>query len=169
MSTWEFLYENYIKLLESQDHFRSIFQTMVKTDRKLKVKFAYQQLYLDRYLPKVEMTSQKSIERSVTYRNLCNDASNRKMYIDALKYCTKSIAWAPAASEQLAAAYAERSAILYQMDRYSSSLLDINRAFALPSLSFTNQDELISRKNDCIEIIKRTQNDTKSILVGILR
>lgn len=164
--SWDSIYGKYIEVLESRDQLRVRFKSIVNADRGLKVTLAYQQLYLDEYLPKLVKIPRKSEEASITFRNIGNDAFHRMVDMEALKEYTKSIAAAPPDSELLALAYGNRSSVLFRMDRHRSSLLDINRALALP-FPADHREKLKSRKNDCLDIIKEIQNETESVLVSI--
>ncbi|XP_076545140.1 protein-lysine N-methyltransferase SMYD4-like [Osmia lignaria lignaria] len=73
--------------------------------------------------------------------------------IDALKLYTKSIAYAPCTSEQLALAYANRSAVLKKIHKYKECIQDIDRALALPYPN-NSRSILYLRKIECLSILK---------------
>lgn len=72
--------------------------------------------------------------------------------IDALKLYTKSIAFAPYPSEQLALGYANRSAILFQLDLHSECIQDIDRALAL-NYPDNLRAKLYLRKTECLMVL----------------
>lgn len=75
--------------------------------------------------------------------------------VEALKLYTKSIAHAPYPSEQLALAYANRSAVLIKLHKYEECIQDIDRALAL-----TYPDDLRAklyiRKVECMQAVKHS-------------
>lgn len=72
--------------------------------------------------------------------------------IDALKLYTGSIAFAPYPSEQLALGYANRSAVLFQLDLHSECIQDIDRALAL-NYPDNLKAKLYLRKTECLMIL----------------
>ncbi|XP_060523174.1 SET and MYND domain-containing protein 4-like [Cylas formicarius] len=70
----------------------------------------------------------KSSELSVEYRQKGNQAFKRKLSVEALEFYTKSILFSPGSSENLALAYANRSAVLFENRLYEECIADINRA-----------------------------------------
>ncbi|GAB1859042.1 SET and MYND domain-containing protein 4 [Camponotus japonicus] len=79
-------------------------------------------------------------------------ALNNMTCIDALKLYTKSIAFAPYPSEQLALAYANRSAVLFQLGLHSECIQDIDRALAL-NYPDDLRAKLYVRKTECLMIL----------------
>lgn len=77
---------------------------------------------------------------------------NNMTCIDALKLYTKSIAFAPYPSEQLALAYANRSAVLFQLGLHSECIQDIDRALAL-NYPDDLRAKLYVRKTECLMIL----------------
>lgn len=168
MSNWNSIYEEYTKLIlrRHQGDVLSSIAIQIPNDRK--VEFVYQLLKLDDYLPKVECPSTKSAPAGTMYRNLGNDLFNRKKDTEALKYYTKSVAASPPDSRELALAYGNRSAALFALRRFSSSLLDINRALVLPH-SESLERKLLNRKVKCLARIGDVNNATVSILVSFFK
>ncbi|XP_029680669.1 SET and MYND domain-containing protein 4-like isoform X2 [Formica exsecta] len=78
---------------------------------------------------------------------------NNMTCIDALKLYTKSIAFAPYPSEQLALAYANRSAVLFQLGLHLECIQDIDRALAL-NYPDNLRAKLYVRKTECLIILK---------------
>ncbi|XP_011876680.1 PREDICTED: SET and MYND domain-containing protein 4-like [Vollenhovia emeryi] len=77
---------------------------------------------------------------------------NNMTCIDALKLYTKSIAFAPYPSEQLALGYANRSAVLFQLGLYLECIQDIDRALAL-NYPDNLRAKLYLRKTECLMIL----------------
>lgn len=77
--------------------------------------------------------------------------------IEALKLYTASVATAPLHSEELALAYANRAAVLFQKERYGSALVYINRVLKMKH--FISINELRRRKYDCISEILDGKED----------
>ncbi|KYN14829.1 PREDICTED: SET and MYND domain-containing protein 4-like [Trachymyrmex cornetzi] len=77
---------------------------------------------------------------------------NNTTCINALKLYTKSIAFAPYPSEQLAYSYANRSAVLFKLGLYSECIQDIDRALAL-SYPDNLRVKLYLRKTECLMIM----------------
>ncbi|XP_006618436.1 SET and MYND domain-containing protein 4-like isoform X3 [Apis dorsata] len=73
--------------------------------------------------------------------------------VEALKLYTKSIAYAPYPSEQLALAYANRSAVLIKLRKYELCIQDIDRTLAL---AYPNnlRAKLYIRKVECLNALK---------------
>ncbi|XP_076629967.1 protein-lysine N-methyltransferase SMYD4-like [Colletes latitarsis] len=72
--------------------------------------------------------------------------------METLKLYTKSIAYAPHPSEQLALAYANRSAVLIKLHKYEECIRDIDRALAL-MYPEKLRAKIYVRKIDCFEAL----------------
>ncbi|XP_050450117.1 SET and MYND domain-containing protein 4-like isoform X2 [Cataglyphis hispanica] len=83
---------------------------------------------------------------------------NNMTCIEALKLYTKSIAFAPYPSEQLALAYANRSAVLFQLGLHSECIQDIDRALAL-NYPDNLRAKLYVRKTECLMILENYSVD----------
>jgi len=79
-------------------------------------------------------------------------AFNNITCIDALKLYTRAIAFAPYPSEQLALAYANRSAVLFQLGLHTECIQDIDRALFL-SYPDNLRAKLYVRKTECLIIL----------------
>lgn len=77
---------------------------------------------------------------------------NNMTCINALKLYTKSIAFAPYPSEQLALGYANRSAVLFKLGLYLECIQDIDRALAL-NYPDNLRAKLYLRKTECFIIL----------------
>lgn len=73
---------------------------------------------------------------------------------EALILYTKSIAFAVEGSEELALAYANRSAVMFRMGKYTPCLLDINRALR-EKYPDNLRKKLRDRKKQCLIHIQR--------------
>ncbi|XP_071870834.1 SET and MYND domain-containing protein 4 [Bombus fervidus] len=73
--------------------------------------------------------------------------------VNALKLYTKSIAYAPYPSEQLALAYANRSAVLIKLHKYELCIQDIDRALAL-TYPDNLRAKLCIRKVECLNALE---------------
>jgi len=79
-------------------------------------------------------------------------AFNNITRVDALKLYTKAIAFAPYPSEQLALAYANRSAVLFQLGLHTECIQDIDRALSL-NYPDNLRVKLYVRKTECLMIL----------------
>ncbi|XP_046753146.1 SET and MYND domain-containing protein 4-like [Diprion similis] len=74
---------------------------------------------------------QKDLDRSIILRNTGNHSFASGQYYTAVKQYTESIVCALDSSEELALAYANRSAALFKINKYSDCVEDIDRALNL--------------------------------------
>ncbi|XP_046483537.1 SET and MYND domain-containing protein 4-like isoform X1 [Neodiprion pinetum] len=74
---------------------------------------------------------QKNLDRSITLRNNGNESFLSCQYYTAVKQYTESIVCAPESSEELAIAYANRSAALFRLGKFTDCVEDIDRALNL--------------------------------------
>lgn len=96
----------------------------------------------------------KNAESSVKAREAGNTLyaqknHNHEIMETNLNFYSMSICYAPAASEEMALGYANRSALLLHLKRYHGSIADIHRALSItnsPSLKV----KLLCRKVDCL-------------------
>lgn len=79
--------------------------------------------------------------------------TNSAQYMEALKLYIKSIAFAPYPSRQLALAYANRSAVLFELALYLECTQDINRALAL-DYPDNLRAKLCIRKAYCLHLLE---------------
>lgn len=115
--------------------------------------------HLRRRLKEIE-ESGKLLEKSVRLSNEARKAGNNLYTMDKhdshheiLINYSKSIAFAPKDSEELALGYSNRSALLMHLHRYEETLIDIERA-----LHITNSDglkkKLQARKEKCLGLLE---------------
>lgn len=148
MSTWDSICEEFRNQILISKYGNQIFNYFLQIPRNQKVSFIYQCLKSSNCLPQFNCSSAKSTSVGIQYRNIGNDFFRTGKYIEALHYYTKSVASSPFDGEELALAYGNRSAVLFKLRKFSSALLDINRALRLPhSKSF--EDKLLIRKHEC--------------------
>ncbi|XP_012538700.2 SET and MYND domain-containing protein 4 isoform X1 [Monomorium pharaonis] len=83
---------------------------------------------------------------------------NSKTSIDVLKLYTKSIAFAPCPSEQLALGYANRSAVLFLLGLHPECIQDIDRALAL-NYPDNLKAKLYLRKTECLMLLGNSSVD----------
>lgn len=109
----------------------------------------------------------KSISESKRMRDLGNKSFKNNEFIEALKYYTQSIKYAPYPSEDvkddsLALALANRSAALYSLTRYRLCLSDIDLAikYGYPE---NNMFKLMIRKVKCLHILSVWVNGVEQI------
>ncbi|KAJ8679818.1 hypothetical protein QAD02_015605 [Eretmocerus hayati] len=104
----------------------------------------------------VPITLEKSSAKSKEIRLKGNQVfrrKNRDDYREVLSLYTKSIAYAPLNSEELASAYYNRSSLWLHLKKYDLCLVDIDHA-----LSITKSNDLVqkilSRKEKCLDYVK---------------
>lgn len=146
-------------------HGNKIFSYFLQIPRNQKVSFAYQCLKSSNYLPQLNCSSAKSAGAGIQYRNTGNDFFRAGKYTEASHYYIKSVASSPFDSEELALAYGNRSAVLFKLQKFSSALLDINRALRLPHAK-SLEDKLLNRKNKCFAAVVEQKTAAICILVN---
>lgn len=140
----------------SKDTSKKLAEEFTSTPLQLRVAFASEVLRSYECLPKFSTASTKIVKKSLEYRRLGNQAytaGKKNSDIVALKYYILSIAYARDDSEELAVAYANRSAVLCRQEKYRFALVDVNRALRgkLPEVV---RQKLVERKKTCIREIK---------------
>jgi tetratricopeptide (TPR) repeat protein len=123
-------------------------------------------------IPEINFESKDS-RASITLRKDGNQvfilAQNVEELIKAWELYSKSIAKAPNDSEELSLAYANRSAILIKLCKYTECIEDINRALKLDYPSHL-KGKLLFRKIECLhfcnktDILKETIKEARSYL-----
>lgn len=104
---------------------------------------------------------QKSTGDAIEFRNLGNEWFKAGQDNEALNFYTQSIASALNDSEELALAYANRSAVLLRIQKYELSLLDINRALK-GKYPENLKTKLYDRKERCLAEMK-CRKETKTV------
>ncbi|XP_075227028.1 protein-lysine N-methyltransferase SMYD4-like [Lycorma delicatula] len=112
-------------LLEDTSHY---FATL-KSDCE-RFKFCLTLLENAKLLPPLQVNDKKNCFQSQKYRNEGNCLFLKKNDITALECYSMSIAFAPTYSEELALAYANRSAVSFSLNQFEDSIVDIDRALS---------------------------------------
>ncbi|XP_029038440.2 SET and MYND domain-containing protein 4-like isoform X2 [Osmia bicornis bicornis] len=153
------LEENLIPIQRCKEVFKK-FKTLHSNENR--VKFFLKLMLNYGMIPQVCPDS-KNAEKSTELRKQGNEkymsnSLTNYLCIDVLKLYTKSIAYAPCTSEELALAYANRSAVLKQIHKYKECIEDIDRALALP---YPNnlRSKLYFRKIQCLSILKHPKTE----------
>lgn len=131
------------------------------------VKNAYFSLQSKGLLPAISNGASKSKETSMLIRLQGNLLHKKEQYDEALLKYTKAIVSAPPDTEEIALAFGNRSAALFKLKKYTSCLLDINRALSMKYPEHL-KPKLMSRKNSCIEEINKQNKANASWLVRFL-
>lgn len=101
-------------------------------------------------IPKI--SNQKSTSESKKWRDKGNDMfvrnNSSEHFTEACKLYSKSVAFAPKNSDELALAYANRSAVLFRLGKYEHCIKDIEKCL---SLNYPNHLKLkiLLRKIEC--------------------
>ncbi|XP_058794946.1 SET and MYND domain-containing protein DDB_G0273591-like [Phymastichus coffea] len=112
-------------------------------------------------------TRKKNAQISVNTRQKGNDLyikekHNESIHKSILWYFSKSIAFAPTNSEELAESYYSRSTILSHIHRFKECLVDIERASKLTK-SIELKSKLEAQKNKCLSLMNcQNLNEQKS-------
>ena len=102
-------------------------------------------------------SEEKNSNESIRLRNQGNrifigNRNNASYYIKAWELYSKSVAFAPNNSEELALAFANRSAVLVHLQKYKEALNDIERALGLGYPEHLKV-KLLLRKTECLASI----------------
>lgn len=127
----------------------SFIETLVTLPAEKRVSFAFNYFKESRYdklLSEVNPKSMKSTLKAVKFKNFGNASYKLKKIVEALKHYTKSIAVAPDGSLDLAIAYSNRSAALFELKRYDACIVDINRASLIENCPKAVRQRLHDRK-----------------------
>ncbi|KAF7995910.1 hypothetical protein HCN44_007017 [Aphidius gifuensis] len=99
----------------------------------------------------------KTVSQSMIWREVGNKeyttAKNKDYLRKSIEAYTKSIAFAPAGSEELSLAYANRSAVLFRARLYEDCLLDIERSLKL-DYPDRLKTKLFLRQSLCLKALK---------------
>lgn len=110
-----------------------------------------------RGLPQVEENSRKNSEISKKARNCGNELykdkhHNKDVHVRNLLFYSKSVAYAPLGSEELAKAYGNRSALLFHLRKYKECIVDVDLALKV-TRSSTLSAKLLCRKAECLKMV----------------
>lgn len=131
-------------------------------DNAEKIRFSYGILKDKGLLPN-DVRADKNNQKSLEARNLGNFFFKDKNYVEALKYYNKSLSFAPVGSENLAIAYANRSAVYLNTGFYKYCLNNIELALKgnYPSKMTV---KLQYRKKKCMEKMKKGMDSYSSFV-----
>ncbi|OXU16761.1 hypothetical protein TSAR_010123 [Trichomalopsis sarcophagae] len=132
-----------------------------KNDCKQRVQITLQAI--EKMLPLDVKCEQKDSKESKALRNEADTffvkrKGDNKALFKALQMYTKSIALAENSSTELAQAYANRSAILFNLDKLEECIRDIDRALEL-SYPDHLKANLLRRKAKCLKLLDKTDFD----------
>lgn len=133
-------------------------------DNAEKIRFSYALLKDKGLLPNEKtVLPRKDNRKSLEARNQGNFYFKEKDYVEALKYYNKSLCFAPIGSENLALAYANRSAVYLNTGFYKYCLDNIE--FALKGNYPSKMTvKLEQRKKECIEKMKKGVDTNMSLI-----
>ncbi|KAJ8665312.1 hypothetical protein QAD02_006974 [Eretmocerus hayati] len=105
------------------------------------------------------MIPRKSSEKSMIFRDEGNKLYRQNKHTEThyrkvLSFYTKSIAYAPLESEELALALSNRSTLWLHLHRYDLSLIDIDKALQLTKPTTELSGRLQTRKLKCLNLYK---------------
>ncbi|XP_044001587.1 SET and MYND domain-containing protein 4-like [Aphidius gifuensis] len=108
----------------------------------------------------------KSVDHSESWRKIGNNefttSKNEDYLRKSIEAYTKSIAFAPAGSNELSLAYANRSAVLFEARLYQDCLLDIERALK-SGYPDDLKTKLFLRQSLCFKALKPSSNTETNI------
>ncbi|XP_034946722.1 SET and MYND domain-containing protein 4-like [Chelonus insularis] len=144
------------KLISTNNHKKCVEEySLLKTDQE-RIIFTLNLLQTYNISKNFKCNEEKSVCKSREF----NDKGNKllltptsELNLDCIiDFYTKSVAYAPLASQELAFAYANRSTALFKAGLYEDCIVDINRAL---DLDYPNKwkAKLLSRKVRCLVIL----------------
>lgn len=132
-----------------------------------KVSFTYRLLEERKLLPDSKHESVKSDSQAANCRAQGNEAFCRKQEAKALKFYSKSVRLSLPNSPELSLAYGNRSAVLFEVEKFDLCLLDINRA--LENYPDNLKYKLYQRKGKCLQKIGSYDEAKQSFRVRFAR
>ncbi|KAJ8687220.1 hypothetical protein QAD02_023014 [Eretmocerus hayati] len=111
--------------------------------------------------------SKKSAHKSIEYRKKGNDFYSKKDHSEIdhemiLHFYSKSAAYAPQGSEELALAYGNRSALWLHLRKYDLCLIDIDRALQVTKCN-NLKGKLLKRQEGCLNLRSDIPNKPKKL------
>lgn len=162
---------NIIELNKQRERLSAIFQTksfenelMSKPSTVERVKFIIRTTD-DQYLKNYCELQFKYEDAAKLLREMGNKEYDKNNFLNAMKLYNKSVAYSPLNSETLALAYANRSAVCYQMGRYKDCLSNITLAKEFYPTKY--KDKLIEREQKTVQLLlkeKDPKNDKEILL-----
>lgn len=99
----------------------------------------------------------KSNENAAKLRQRANLDLLNSRFISAAKLYTECAVTALPGSEELALAYGNRSAALFDLGRYVSSVIDIHRSLRVENCPGYLKPKLLHRRKECIEKVREQE------------
>lgn len=139
----------YLSVRNKFDEFRPVFESLPLNER---FSFLYNYALSNDLFCELRIESTKSTVKALELKNLGNTDFQQKEFLSALKMYTRSVAFAPPNTKELAVAFANRSAALFRLKRYEACLVDINRALKEnhSELPESWKQKLLDRKRECV-------------------
>uniref|UniRef100_A0A336LSS1 CSON003654 protein n=1 Tax=Culicoides sonorensis TaxID=179676 RepID=A0A336LSS1_CULSO len=129
-----------------------------------KIRMSYDLLKEKKLLPTESIVNSfKSDEISLESRNLGNSYFKVKDYVNALKYYNRSLCFAPVASENLAIAFANRSAVYLNIGFYKFCLDNIETALK-GNYPCKMIQKLEQRKKECLAKMKNKRDNYTKVM-----
>lgn len=148
------------------DEYEEVNEKFQKGDMNEKIQVLYTLVEKKQVVPEYEKRPRKNPQISSELRERGNKAYINNQDTDALELYTESVSYAPTNSEELALAYANRSVVLFRLKKFTSALVDINRALksGYPQVLVP---KLVTRKQKCISRIN-TLDAEREYAVGTI-
>lgn len=143
--------EKHIRLI------RSMRVPTIEKFRTMSISEAEAAIYFDFPLRKCTITSKEA--RIKGNYELKKPNHNKKTHLEILSYFSKSIAFAPQNSEELALGFNNRSVLLYHLRKYDQAIIDIDHGLACTK-SAVQKAKLLCRKADCLTFVDKTEFKT---------
>ena len=147
-----------LKILSTQSTQQEFFSTS-DTEERLKIAYdalaPYYSMHLESAWPR--SFRQKSNEKSAKYRSAGNTMFSKSKLREALRLYTEAIMWAEPGSEDLAMAFANRSAAHFDQGSYKSSIDDIQYALSSGAYPKKLLYKLFLRKGFSLKELRMTK------------
>ncbi|XP_065216551.1 SET and MYND domain-containing protein 4-like [Planococcus citri] len=114
-----------------------------------KVSFTYRLMEERRHLPFRRASALKNTQLATEERNLGNKAFCQKKDADALNFYSRSVRLSATKSPELSLAYANRSAVLFKLEKFDLCVLDVDRALGI-NYPDNLKYKLYERKGKCL-------------------
>lgn len=144
----------YASVRNKFNEFRPVFESLPLNER---FSFLYNFALSEDLFCELQFEPAKSKLKALEFKKRGNEVFHQGKFLSALKLYTKSVAFAPPNSKELAVAFANRSAALLRLKRYEACLVDINRALKENHSEVTEawKQKLLDRKKECVVNLKK--------------
>lgn len=152
-SSWNMVCETFSMNIgaEGMDRIVTIFQ---ETPFEEKVEVVYKMYNNDgRYALFTKHPCKSNANAAKLRQNANLDLLNSR-FINAARLYTECAVTAPPGSEELALAYGNRSAALFDLGRYVSSVIDIHRSLRVEGCPEYLRPKLLHRRKECIKKVR---------------